>query len=49
LAGVHDIKTLKLKIRNEEDKKYNSPWNIAVNFNVDLSFNPDEIVTMLKE
>lgn len=47
LAGVHDIKTLKLKIRNEEDKKYNSPWNIAVNFNIDLSFNPDEIATML--
>ncbi|WP_234117507.1 AAA family ATPase [Clostridium hydrogenum] len=47
LAGVHDIKTLKLKLRTGEDKKYNSPWNIAVNFNVDLSFNPEEIATML--
>jgi hypothetical protein len=26
---------------------YNSPWNIAVNFTVDMSFNPDEIATML--
>ncbi len=49
LAGVHDIKTLKLKIRSDEEKKYNSPWNIAIDFNVDLSFAPTEIETMLKE
>ena len=47
LAGVHDIKTLKLKIRPETEKKYNSPWNIAVEFEVDMSFNPKEIGTML--
>jgi hypothetical protein len=29
LAGVHDVKSLKLKIRADEDHKYNSPWNIA--------------------
>lgn len=29
LAGVYDIKNLKLKIRPEEEHKYNSPWNIA--------------------
>ncbi|MCR3761295.1 AAA-like domain-containing protein [Clostridium felsineum] len=47
LAGVHDIKTLKLKIRDEQNEKYNSPWNIAINFNIDLSFNSSEIETML--
>ncbi len=49
LAGVYDVKSLKLKIRQEEEAKYNSPWNIAVDFNVDMSFSPKEIATMLKE
>ena len=49
LAGLYDVKSLKLKIRNEEEAKYNSPWNIAVDFNVDMSFSPKEISTMLKE
>jgi hypothetical protein len=49
LAGVHDIKNLKLKIRDGEELKLNSPWNIAVNFNVDMSFSAAEIETMLKE
>lgn len=49
LAGVHDVKTLKLKIRPDAEQKYNSPWNIAVDFTVDLSFNADEIVTMLRD
>ena len=57
LAGVYDIKNIKLKMINEgshvlitnEGKLYNSPWNIAVNFNVDMSFNPFEISTMLSE
>jgi len=48
LVGLYDVKTLKLKIRNEEEAKYNSPWNIAVNFNVDMSFSPKEISTMLR-
>ena len=35
LAGVHDIKTLKLKIRDEQEtQKLNSPWNIAAKFKV---------------
>ena len=29
LAGVHDVKSLKLKIRPDSDSKYNSPWNVA--------------------
>ncbi len=49
LAGVHDVKTLKLKIRSDTEEKLNSPWNIAVDFTVDLSFNPDEIGTMLRD
>ena len=49
LAGVHDIKTLKLKIRSDEEHKYNSPWNIASDFEVDMSFLPEEIKTMLND
>ncbi len=47
LAGVHDIKSLKLKISLESKGKLNSPWNIAVDFRVDMSFNPQEIEYML--
>lgn len=49
LAGVYDIKNLKLKIRPDAEKKYNSPWNIATDFTVDLSFNAFEIGTMLAD
>ncbi|MBF0227810.1 MAG: AAA family ATPase [Desulfobacterales bacterium] len=49
LAGVHDVKSLKLKIRPSDEQKYNSPWNIAVDFKVDLSFSSEEISTMLDE
>ncbi|MCY6354185.1 AAA family ATPase [Clostridium sp. ZS2-4] len=49
LVGVHDIKNLKLKFRKDEEIKLNSPWNIAVNFNLDMSFNPKEIESMLIE
>ena len=57
LAGVYDIKNIKLKMVNEglytptptENKLYNSPWNIAVNFDVDMSFSPAEISNMLNE
>lgn len=47
LAGVHDVKTLKLKLRPDQEQKYNSPWNIAADFTVDMSFSVDEIKTML--
>lgn len=49
LAGVYDIKNLKLKLRPDDEKKYNSPWNIASDFNVDMNFSPAEIASMLKE
>lgn len=47
LAGVHDVKSLKVKLRADTEAKYNSPWNIAANFTVDLSFSPAEIKAML--
>jgi len=57
LAGVYDIKNIKLKmvqegthvIAKDESKVYNSPWNIAVDFTVDLSFNSNDIASMLRE
>jgi len=57
LAGVHDIKNIKLKLINdgrhiqqdEHERQYNSPWNIAAKFTVDMSFSATEISTMLLE
>lgn len=55
LAGVYDIKNIKMKMINagtytanpDEGTIYNSPWNIAAPFEVDMSFNPAEIAAML--
>ncbi len=49
LAGVHDIKNLKLKLRPEEQRQYNSPWNIAADFDIDMSFSVRDIEGMLCE
>ena len=49
LAGVYDIKNLKLKLRPDEERKYNSPWNIAVPFNIDMSLSKSGIKNMLEE
>lgn len=49
LAGVHDVKTLKLKLRPEAEQKYNSPWNIATEFTVDMNLQPAEIIPMLED
>ena len=57
LVGVYDIRNIKLKLINEgvykpaaaEGKLLNSPWNIAAPFTVDMSFNPVEIATMLRQ
>lgn len=49
LAGVYDIKNLKGKLRAKGEHRMNSPWNIAVNFDLDMSFQRDEIAGMLKE
>lgn len=47
LSGVHDIKNLKFMLRPEEKHSYNSPWNIAARFDVDMSFSTLEIESML--
>lgn len=49
LAGVYDIKNLKIRLRPDEERKYNSPWNIAADFNVDMTFHPEEIAQMLQD
>jgi hypothetical protein len=49
LGGVHDVKTIKLKIAPDSSGKMNSPWNIAVDFNIDMTFHPKEIETMLTD
>jgi hypothetical protein len=38
-----------LKLRPNEEAKYNSPWNIAADFNVVMELQPNEIVPMLKD
>ncbi len=49
LASVYDIKNLKLKVRKEENHSYNSPWNIAAKFELDMSFSKSDIEKMLAE
>lgn len=49
LAGVYDVKNLKVKLRPDAEKKYNSPWNIAADFNIDMTFHPEEIAQMLSD
>jgi len=54
LVGVYDIKNIKLKMINdgvyiptEDERQVNSPWNIAAQFEVEMSFSIPEIQTML--
>lgn len=49
LASVFDIKNLKQKIRPDEVQRYNSPWNIAADFDVDMSFSIQDIAGMLAD
>ncbi len=49
LAGVYDIKNLKLKIRPDSAHQYNSPWNIAASFDVEMSFSTEQIAQMIRE
>ena len=56
LAGVYDIKNIKLKMVDEGihmlasgEKEQNSPWNIAEKFKVEMSFPPQEIAGMLSD
>ena len=56
LAGVYDVRNLKQKMilagnytPSVGESAMNSPWNIAVDFNIDMSFSAREIETMLVE
>ena len=48
-APEYDINNLKLKLRSESEHQYNSPWNIAADFKVDMSFSESQIAGMLEE
>lgn len=47
LAGVNDIKNLKNKFA--EEHKMNSPWNVAADFDIDLSLTEQGIAGMLAD
>lgn len=49
LASVYDIKNLRLKVRPEEEHRFNSPWNISADFKLDMNFSIPEIKGMLEE
>ncbi len=49
LTGVYDVRNIKKKIRLQEDHKTNSPWNIAADFLIDMSFSVNDIAGMLLE
>ena len=49
LAGVTDVKHLKSKIRDEGEHKVNSPWNIAADFEIDMSLSEEGIQGMLED
>ena len=56
LAGVYDVRNLKQKMvltgnytPNTGESAINSPWNIAIDFDIDMSFSAKEIETMLVE
>ena len=49
LAGVYDIKNLKLKMRPEEQHQYNSPWNIATEFDINMDLTESGIKGMLDD
>lgn len=49
LAGVYDVRNIRDKIRPDEEHKTNSPWNVAADFNVDMTFSAAEISVMLAD
>ncbi|MBQ7565330.1 MAG: AAA-like domain-containing protein [Lachnospiraceae bacterium] len=49
LVGVNDIKHLKSRIRPDVGHQYNSPWNVASDFRIDMSLSEHGICGMLTE
>lgn len=48
-AGVYDVRSIKKKIRPDEEHMENSPWNIASEFDIDMTFSVQDIAGMLRE
>ena len=46
---VYDVRNMKRKLRDDEEHKQNSPWNIAADFDVEMSFSVEDIAGMLRE
>lgn len=44
-----DFKTFHSVVLSTKESKYNSPWNIASAFTVDMNLQPEEIRSMLDE
>ncbi len=49
LAGVYNVKNLRSKEGSDSGSRYNSPWNIADDFTIDMRFHPEDIAGMLQE
>ena len=49
LAGVYDVRSIKGKIHPDETYMENSPWNIAADFQVEMSFSVNDIAGMLSD
>ncbi|HCA22047.1 MAG TPA: 9-O-acetyl-N-acetylneuraminate esterase, partial [Lachnospiraceae bacterium] len=49
LAGVRDVKYIEVNIRDDEDAREIIPWNIAADFNIDMSLSKAGIKGMLDE
>lgn len=49
LSGVYDIRSIRRKLRPDEEHKQNSPWNISADFDVAMSFSPEDIAGMLNQ
>lgn len=49
LAGVTDVKHLRGNLRDEDQHKVNSPWNIAADFDIDMSLSEAGIRGMLED
>ena len=47
IAGVYDVKNLKLRMRPDEQHQYNSPWNIEAPFEISLELDEPGIKKML--
>lgn len=49
LAGVYDVRNLKIRMRPEGEHQKNSPWNIAAKFTLDMELDIPGIKGMLED